>query len=184
MAIWFLRFAAATCLTITLGALVLAGRHYYQSAADEAAISAARQHVEQLGGSFSIDNHGGNYVIALHGPVITDSELEKLVECLQPLPTGPTQQTRHYHRRFAFNLANTSIGNQGVQAISTLPLTWLNLSDTQITDPALDHLRKQNRLNLVLIAGTKVTKPAIEGLHADLPHLWIPASDTGRQRRR
>ena len=182
MAIWFLRFAATICLATVLGALGFAGREFYQSASEKAAISSAQDYVEGLGGSLVLDRLDGNYVIALHGPEIDDQDLESLVVYLQPLPTGPSSRSARHHR-FAFNLASSNVGNRGIEEISKLPLSWLNLNNTKITDEALTHLRDQDRLGLLLVAQTAVTRPAIEDLRQTIPQLWIPISERPRRRR-
>jgi hypothetical protein len=182
MAIWFLRFAAAVCLATVVGALGLAGRQFYRSASEEAAISAAQDHVERLGGTFVIDRLDGNYVITLHGPEIDDDDVGQLVGYLQPLPTEPSSRSARHHR-FAFNLANSNVGDRGIQELSKLPLSWLNLNNTQITDKALLHLREQDRMGLLLVSQTALTRPAIEDLRETIPQLWIPISERTPRRR-
>ena len=77
---------------------------------------------------------------------------------LRPLATG-SSPSPDVPRAFAFNLDGTQVGDQSVLAISTLPVAWLSLNGTLITDQGLLHLRDQRRLSIVTISGTKVTQP-------------------------
>jgi uncharacterized protein (TIGR02588 family) len=179
MAIWFLRVSAAICLAAIVSVVGLTGRDWYRDAADAAAMATAQQRVEALGGSFSWEAADSEYVIALHNTAVTDAELVELVGLLQPL-AGDSPRTPGAMQEFAFNLAGTKIGDEGMQAISALPVAWLNLNDTRITDRGLLHLRNQRRIGIVTVGGTSVTQPGIDTIRLSLPHIWIPVHTRSR----
>ncbi|HEX5103585.1 MAG TPA: hypothetical protein VFV87_07240 [Pirellulaceae bacterium] len=173
MAIWFLRLSATLCFTTAAGALSLIGLDWYRHSADEAEYGVARQHVSSLGGRIFKDDYG-NYIIELQRSSVTDAELERLVLALQPLRSE--HSSPDIERMFAFDLSATSVGDRGVQAIADLPLDWLNLNSTQITDGAFPHLYDQERLAVMTVSETHVTWPAIQEMRAHSPHVWIPAT--------
>jgi hypothetical protein len=113
---------------------------------------------------------------------VTDDQIEELVLLLQPLahdapPTPRLPQT------YAFNLSGTKVGDHSLEAISTLPIAWLNLNGTEITDAGLWQLRNQQQLSIVTVSGTKVTSPGIDALRKSLHQVWIPVSDRDLRRR-
>ena len=177
-AIWFMRLSAAICLATIVAVLVLVARDWYREAANDSALAAAESHIQSLGGSLSQDTADNNYVVLLHNSAITDAQIEELVALLRPLAIG-SSPSPDVPRMFAFNLAGTQVGDQGLLAISTLPVTWLNLNGTRITDQGLLHLRDQRRLSIVTISGTEVTRPGINAMRDSLPHVWVPVADRG-----
>jgi hypothetical protein len=175
MAIWFMRISAVICLASIVGVLSLVGADWYAEVRDRAAMAAAQQHVQDLGGSFFAEP-ADEMVIMLNDAAIGDAQIELLVVDLRAL----NRRSSHLPQSFAFNLAGTQVGDKGVQAISTLPVAWLNLNGTQVTDQGFQHLRNQPRLNLVTVAGTKVTRPAMDEMRTALPQLLIFVSDQRR----
>jgi hypothetical protein len=169
MAIWFMRLSATICVATIVGVLGLVGRNWYQDASQEVAFHEARQHVKDLGGTLTTDLGEDNYVITLRGDV-SDAQIEQLIGVLQPV----SLRSRWVQPRFAFDLAGTQVGDEGVLAISTLPVTWLNLNGTHVTDQRLLHLRNQPRMSMLIVNGTKVTKPALSEMEVLMPQLWIP----------
>jgi hypothetical protein len=180
MAIWFMRISAAICIAAIVSVVGLFGYEWYCEAANDAALAAVQEHVESLGGSFSQDVFEDNYVIVLDGPEIGDDHIAGLVVLLQPLTA--VRSSPHVPERFAFNLAGTKVGDPGVQAIATLPVSWLNLNGTQVSDAGLMHLRQQSQLSIVTLSGTRVTRPGIDAFSASKPQVWIPVASQARAR--
>lgn len=180
-AIWFMRLSATICLAAIATVLVLLTRDWYREAANDAALSAAQLHVESLGGSLSLDSADDDYIVSLRDSTVSDAQIAELVVLLRPLATG-SSPSPDVPRAFAFNLAGTQVGDQSVLAISTLPVAWLNLNGTLITDQGLWHLRDQRQLSIVTISDTKVTRPGINAMRDSLPRVWIPVSDRGPPR--
>ena len=122
-----------------------------------------------------------DFVVSLRDSAVSDAQIEELVVLLRPLATG-SAPSPDVPQKFAFNLAGTGVGDQSMLAISTLPVVWLNLNGTQITDQGLWHFRDQRQLSIVTISGTKVTRPGINAMRDSLPQVWIPVSDRGAPR--
>lgn len=180
MAIWFMRVSATICLTAIVSVLGLFGRDWYREASSDAALAAAQEHVESLGGSFSRDVFEDNYVIVLDGPEIGDEHIAGLVVLLKPL--AAVRSSPNVPERFAFNLAGTKVGDPAVQSIATLPVSWLNLNGTQVSDAGLMHLSDQPQLSIVTLSGTRVTRPCIDAFCASRPHVWIPVASQAQPR--
>ena len=177
MAIWFMRASAAICIAAIISVVGLFGYDWYREAASDAALAAVEARVESLGGTFSQEVFEDDYVIVLQNSEIDDEQIAGLVVLLRPL--AAVRSSPNVPERFAFNLAGTKVGDPAVQAISTLPVSWLNLNGTQVSDAGLMHLRDQSQLSIVTISGTKVTKPGIEAFRASKPQVWIPANRVG-----
>lgn len=176
MAIWFMRLSAAICLAAIVGVLGLFGYDWYRELVNDANMTAAQARVASLGGSLSLDGADNDYIILLHNSQVSDAQIAELVVLLRPLATG-SSPTPEVPQRFAFNLAGTEVGDPAVQSISTLPVAWLNLNNTKITDDGLLHLRDQRQLRIVTVSGTRVTRPGIQAIRHSLPHVWIPVAD-------
>ena len=180
-AIWFMRLSAAICLAAIVAVLVVVGRDWYREAANDSALAAAHLHINSLGGSLSQDAVDSSFIVSLRDSAVTDAQIEELVALLRPLATG-SSPAPDVPRMFAFNLAGTQVGDQGLLAISSLPVMWLNLNGTRITDQGLLHLRDQRQLSIVTISGTEVTRPGINAMRDSLPQVWVPVSDRGHPR--
>lgn len=176
MANWFMRLSALICLAAIVGVLSLFGYDWYRERVNDANIVAAQERVASLGGSLSLDGEANDYIILLHNSAVNDAQIAELVVLLQPLATG-SSLTPEVPQKFAFNLAGTDVGDPAMQSLATLPVAWLNLNNTKITDDGLWHLRDQQRLRIVTVTGTKVTRPGVQAMRDSLPHLWIPISD-------
>lgn len=181
MAIWFMRVSATICLAAIVGVVGLFGRDWYREMANDSARLAAQERVTLLGGSMIWEEIGNDYIIALERSEITDAQLVELVTLLQPLARG-SSSSANVPQQFAFNLAGTKIGDDGMQAISTLPVSWLNLDGTLITDDGILHMRNQQQMTIMTVGGTKVTRPGVEAIRGSLPHVWIPIVSHGRPR--
>jgi hypothetical protein len=176
MAIWFMRLSAVICLAAIVGVLSLFGYDWYRERLNDANIAAAQERVEALGGSLSRDGEDNDYIILLHNSAVNDAQIAELVVLLRPLAAG-SSPTPEVPQRFAFNLAGTEVGDPAMRSIATLPVAWLNLNNTKITDDGLLQLRDQRRLHIVTVAGTRVTRPGIQAMRDSLPHVWIPNHD-------
>jgi hypothetical protein len=177
VATWFMRLSAATCLGTIVVIVSLVVLDCYRDWTEQSAMKAATRRVEELGGKLSVDLVGNQYVIVLHGPAITDTQIAELVVLLQPLSQGVLQQHPN-HQLFAFNLAGTSVSDVSIEAISTLPVAWLNLNGTQVTDQGLLHLRNQEDLSLMTVADTRITRPGVQAFQGSLPQVWISTGGT------
>jgi hypothetical protein len=175
MAIWFMRVSAAICVAAIVSVVGLFGRDWYREAACDAALVAAQERIESLGGSLSRDVVEDNYVIMLQETAIDDEQIAALVLLLQPLAAG--RSSPNVPERFAFNLAGTNVGDPAVQAIATLPVSWLNLNGTRVSDAGLMHLRDQPQLSILTVGGTQVTGPGVDAFRATRPTVWIPVAN-------
>jgi hypothetical protein len=176
MAIWFMRLSAVICLAAIVGVLSLFGYDCYRERVNDANIAAAQERVAALGGSLSLDGEDNDYIILLHDSAVNDAQIAELVVLLRPLATG-SSPTPEVPQKFAFNLSGTNVGDPAMRAIATLPVTWLNLNYTKVTDDGLLQMRDQRRLRIVTVNGTRITRPGIQAMRDSQPHVWIPYHD-------
>jgi hypothetical protein len=144
----------------------------------EQALVAAQEQVHQLGGSLNIDLVDGYYVVKLP-PTATDKEVKELIPHFRRLYTGPSiRSPGDSLGPFAFWLSGTQITDEGIKCLSELPLGYLHLDDTQLTDRGLSYLHRQEGLTLVTLKNTGVTDAGVAALERARPRCWVVDSKT------
>jgi len=132
-------------------------------AAQQAAIQAAIQQIQVLGGRVLVDaSRPGSPVVSvdLAGTQVTDAHLAAL---------------REFDRLQTLNLTNTGVTDTGLQHLKGLNhLETLHLQGAKgITDTGLAHLHGLAGLRHVTLTGTRATNNGIQGLQKALSRARI-----------
>lgn len=92
------------------------------------------------GGSLGLDLVDGNYMLDLHGTTATDETAAAILPTLRQLPNGFTLLGPGESRLFYVTLVDSSISDDGMQSLCTLPISCLSIDCPNLTDASVDSL--------------------------------------------
>ena len=122
--------------------------------------------VDSMGGALSLDLVDGNYVLTLSGNNATDNTIHALLPTLKQLPTGFTLLGPGENRLFWVDLSGGSTTEDGLDALSTLRISWLAISSAQLTDASVSSLLGMSDLSGVVLSDVQLTECGMEQLPA------------------
>ena len=126
----------------------------------------AQRLVASQGGSLSFDLVDGNYMLDLSGDTATDKTIRSLLPILTALPTGFTLIGPGEGRLFWVTLTDGSITDDGLAALSTLRISWLQISGAHVTDTSVSTLVAMDELYGIILSDVRITDDGITKLRS------------------
>ena len=132
------------------------------------------------GGTLGLDLVDGNYMLDLHGTVATDETLELILPTLRQLPNGFTLLGPGESRLFYVTLMDSSISDDGMQSLCTLPISCLSIDCPNLTDASVDSLSSLDEPNVIISGNAPFSDDAIERLRNAKPNAMFQLSTKRR----
>lgn len=132
--------------------------------------------VAENGGTLGLDLVDGNYMLDLDGTAATDETLTAILPALRQLPNGFTLLGPGESRLFYITLMDSSISDDGMQSLCTLPISCLSIDCPNLTDASVDSLSSIDQ-PYVMISGTApFSDDAIQRLRTAKPNTMLQLS--------
>ncbi|PAY19182.1 hypothetical protein CKO51_12550 [Rhodopirellula sp. SM50] len=122
------------------------------------------------GGCLGLDLVDGNYMLDLWGNSATDETLAKILPTLRDLPTGFTLIGPGESRLFYVTLVDSSISDDGMQLLCTLPISCLSLDCPNLTDASVDCLSSIDQPYVIISGTAPFSDAAVERLRQSKPN--------------
>ena len=165
---------ALSLATVTVLSLIATPKliyHFRKTQLDEAEALVAAN-----GGSLGLDLVDGNYMLDLHGPAATDRTLAAILPTLRELPNGFTLLGPGESRLFYVTLVDSSISDNGMRSLCTLPISCLSLDCPNLTDASVDHLSSIDQPYVIISGAVPFSDDAIERLRQSKPNAMFSLS--------
>ena len=162
-----MRFPRLMVLAVTVMAIavpvgsLMTLRHLRQRQFDK-----AKDFVASHGGSLSFDLVDGNYMLELTGDAASNDTIRSILPTLRALPTGFTWLGPGETRLFWVTIANGSITDDGVAALSQLRISWLAVSGGSLTDRAVGTLINMDDLSGIMLSSVGLTDQGVAELRS------------------
>ncbi|TWU60887.1 hypothetical protein Poly51_11690 [Rubripirellula tenax] len=139
-------------------------------------LDAAKALVAANGGTLGLDLVDGNYMLDLHGTAATDETLAAILPTLRQLPNGFTLLGPGESRLFYVTLMDSSISDDGMRSLCTLPISCLSIDCPELTDASVDSLSSIDEPYVIISGSAPFSDDAIERLRNAKPNTMLQLS--------
>src|SRR5262245_23556704 len=158
-------------VSISIAVATVFGWRSHLAAQKRLSFAESQQAARRLGALLSVDLVDGYFIVQFPLAETDDHRLAQIIPHLRAL-SNPSLSL-DYQKAFGIDLSGTKVSDQGLKAISELPLVWVQLNKTSVTDRGLECLRSQRALRLVTVQDTACTTAGMRSLERSLPSCWI-----------
>lgn len=149
----------------------------------ETQLKKAQALVAANGGSLGLDLVDGNYMLDLYGTSATDETLTAILPTLHDLPIGFTLLGPGESRLFYVTLVDSSISDDGMRSLCTLPISCLSLDCPNLTDASVDYLSSIDQPYVIISGTAPFSDDAVERLRQSKPNAMflLSTKNSGEQ---